>query len=157
MSFKTIIVLSSQFAGPAATLMNAACHLAHGLGREREREGERFVDYVDGSGRRLSTLSFWPLILLEGKPTKMWAFFDALAHAGVPHGAFVDTMIDGGSEVQLQRTQESTRDHLGLVAVAGFGSADLFAPLTKRFSVWRPRTPTPPPLPGTHHQRDVTT
>ena len=71
----------------------------------------------------------------------MWAFFDALELAGAPRGAFTGTMIEGGSEVQMERTRQIGRDELPLVAVAGFASVDVLTPLTKRFSLWRPERP----------------
>lgn len=141
-SYKTVIVFNEQFAGPHAVLMNAACHLAQGLGWQQHGEAHsRFVDYVDANGGRLPSISFWPLVLLTGRTAKMWALFDALELAGAPRGAFVGTMIEGGSEVQMDRTRQSGRDELPLVAVAGFASVEVLTPLTKRFSLWRPERP----------------
>lgn len=121
-----------------ATQLNAVSHIAQSLGRQLATErAAGFVDYVSASGDRFLSLSTWPLILMQGKPTKMWSFYDALSTAASPHAAFVDTMTSGGSALQVANTAKTLRDDLELIAVAGFGTDEFLAAHTKRFSLWR--------------------
>ena len=140
--YKTIIVLNDEYAHNLPVLVNAVGHVAQGLGAQLATfENARFAEYVDADGRRYPSISWWPVITLAGRPSRMWHCFDALERHGVPRAVFLSTMIEGGSDVQLTRTAGVTRDQVGIVALGGFGSTDVWTPLTKRFSLWR--TPSP--------------
>jgi hypothetical protein len=138
-SFKSVVVVNEKLTLPLGLVANAVAHVAQSLGRQlADHSDARFVDYRDRQGRRFPTVSWWPMILLGGAPNRMWVLFDSLTQAHAPRCVYLDSMIDGGSETQLERTNALERGEMNLIAVAAFASSEVLAPLTKRFSLWRP-------------------
>jgi hypothetical protein len=136
--YKTIIVLNEEYTQNLPVIVNAVGHVAQSVGAQLATfDHARFAEYVDAGGHKYPSISWWPVIILKGRPSKIWAYLDALEQQGAPRAAFLSTMIEDGSDIQLARTAGLRRDQLGIVALAGFGKADALAPLTKRFSLWR--------------------
>lgn len=135
---KSIIVLAETLRGRPAEALNVMGHLSQAIGAQAQGGTDaRFVDYQDQDGGRYPGISWWPLICLSGRPTKMWAYWDELVTRDLARGAFFETMLVGGSEEQLRATAERPRAELPILGVAAFGDAATLDPLGRKFSLWR--------------------
>lgn len=156
-NLKTVIALSQAFDHRLAVQLNALGHLAQSLGHQaaHKRVGH-YVSYHDVSGTDLGMLSWWPLIVLTGRPTKIGELWSALQREQCVRACFVDTMIQGGSEAQLAATAEVGLKDERIVALAAFGLSERLNALTKKLSLWKGPRPvsnsdlvppvSPPPL-----------
>ncbi|PVM88392.1 DUF2000 domain-containing protein [Caulobacter radicis] len=135
---KSIIILAETLRGRPAEALNVMGHLSQAIGAQAKGSADaRFVDYQDQEGGRYPGISWWPLICLSGRPTKMWAYWDELVSRDLPRGAFFETMLTGGSEEQVRKTAEHARPDLPLLGVAVFGEAAVLDPLGRKFSLWK--------------------
>src|SRR5216110_2138895 len=81
MIFKTVVVLNERYPDEPAVFMTAIGHVAQSLGRQMAEHGAaRFVDYIEAGGSHLPSISWWPFVVLQGVPGRMWALFDACEH-----------------------------------------------------------------------------
>jgi hypothetical protein len=137
MKRSTIILFDGLHTRPGVTL-NIAAHLAQSITAQSGlRADGRFVDYVDKSGATYPSISWWPVIILSGRRAKMWACWDQIETLDLPRAAFFESMLEGGSEIQLTRTALLDRQDLELLGVAAFGDIATLQPITRQFSLWR--------------------
>lgn len=136
---KTIVALSQAFDPHPAQQLNAIGHLAQAIGAAALSQGWfKPATYVDGAASDLATLSWWPLVVLTGRANKVFELWQGLSNMRWPKACFVEAMIHGGTELQLEATSAlAVHDHK-IVAVAAFGPTAELQPLTKRLSLWRP-------------------
>lgn len=134
---KTVIALSHAYDDRLAQQLNALGHLAQAIGAEAAaRQIFNGAAYADALGRPLGVLSWWPVIVLGGRASKIGEFWAALGQRDWPKACFTQTMITGGSAAQLEATA-ALQGPLPIVAVAAFGPASELNLLTKKLSLWR--------------------
>lgn len=133
---KTVIALSKRFDDQLAVQLNAVGHLAQAVGHAARDLA--VAEYTTSNGQSLGALGWWPLIALSGRAGKVEEFWRSVAGTSLPRACFVETMIQGGSEVQLEATAALLGTELPIVAVAVHGPAAELDPLTRKLSLWRP-------------------
>lgn len=135
MSKKFIAVLNK--AADPARLVNALGHISVGLaGNTNQFEKMEFIEYKDNKGGIYPNISRCPFIVLKGNENKIKQFREALIEIELPYSCFLDTMIEGGSDVQVENTLKKTPEELSVLAIVTFGERDILDPLTKKFSIW---------------------
>jgi len=133
---KFVAVLNEKYT--AEQLLSALGHCAAGLAANRKPAEEMdFVVYEDASGEKYPNISSQPFIVLGGKPSHLKKFRSQLEEEGIQYACYLDTMISGGSEAQVEATKLRATDELDILAIATFGPAEVLNPLTKRFSLWK--------------------
>jgi hypothetical protein len=95
-----------------------------------------FISYFDAEGNEYPNISQYPFIVLKGNGSKIKQFRRDLLDRKIPYSCFLDTMISGGSDVQVAATKEKHGEELEILAIVTFGERDALDPLTKKFSVW---------------------
>lgn len=137
-NFKTVIALSQAFDGQLPAQLNALGHLAQSIGHQTaHRRLGHFTSYHDAAGAKLGYLSWWPVIILAGRPQKIADFWSSLQPHDWPRACFTDTMIRGGSETQLAETAAKKLEEGNIIAVGAFGPDQAISALTKKLSLWR--------------------
>ena len=135
-SMKSVIALSRSYNDNMPAQLNAIGHLGQALGCATL--DLRTADYRTADRQALATLSWWPVIVLSGRPTKIAGLWAHLQDWPWPKACFVETMIAGGSEVQLGATARLRSDDLPIVALGVHGPAVELDALTRKLSLWRP-------------------
>ncbi|MCM6774316.1 DUF2000 domain-containing protein [Nocardia sp. CDC159] len=131
---RTIAVLNRKYG--AGQLLNALGHIALGAGAgfADRLELER---YEDGDGTIHPHISRHPFIVLRAdNGNKIRRLRQELVARDIPFVDFVDTMFQGGSDVQkaaTRATSEAELDYVGICFVA-MGSA--VSDLTRKFSLF---------------------
>ncbi len=137
-NMKTIIALSEEFADRPAVQLNAIGHLSQSIGFQIAQLGiGRFTPYEDADGIVLPPISWWPVIILSGRPQKVMQVWDSLRFSSFPKAVFTETMIAGGSAKQLAATRSVKLGDSKFVAIAAFGEAETLQGITKRLSLWQ--------------------
>lgn len=133
--YKWVAVLNRTVTLPQ--LLNAMGHLALGMPRQcQEETAGLFHNYEDSDGRLMSTISHWPVIVLQAKSSnQLRTLRSAALAAGVACQAFPDTMIGHSAEDQMQKTKATDEKSIEYLAVFLFGKKDDMHGLTKKFSV----------------------
>jgi hypothetical protein len=133
---KFVVVLNKSCT--ADQLLSALGHVSAGIGaNSAERESMEFVVYRDADGAAYPNISAWPFIVLRGNGSGLKRFRADLIEAGLDYACYLDTMISGGSDAQVEATSGKTSEALEILALATFGDAEKIDPLTKRFSLWK--------------------
>ncbi|GAA0317813.1 hypothetical protein GCM10009087_30230 [Sphingomonas oligophenolica] len=138
---KTVIALSKRYDDRPAVQLNAVGHLAQAIGHEARDLA--VVEYRTADGGSLGSIGWWPLVLLSGRAPKIEAFWQAARGGANPRACFVETMISGGSELQVAATAGLGAINLPIVAIAIHGPAAELDLMTRKLSLWRP-TPCAP-------------
>lgn len=132
---KSVIALSRRYDDNMPAQLNAIGHIGQALGRAPPNL--RTADYRTAEGQALGILSWWPVIILSGRPPKisdLWAHLQSRPWA---KACFVETMISGGSDVQLEATARLGSGDLPIVALGVHGPAADLNELTRKLSLWR--------------------
>lgn len=138
MSKKFVAVLNKSSEIELSRLMNALGHMTAGLaGNTEQRDEMQFVSYEDANGGVYPNISECPFIILRGTGGKIKTFRSDLAERGIPYSCFLDTMVQGGSDVQRENTSKKSADELLMYGLVTFGEAAVLDTLTKKFSLWR--------------------
>jgi len=120
------------------TLLSAIGHVTAGLsGNTSQSDDMNFIAYVDSEGNSYPNISEWPFIVLKTNGGKLKTFRDNLIESEIPYSCYLDTMLSGGSEVQVEETSKKKKDDLTILALATFGDTDKINELTKKFSLYR--------------------
>jgi hypothetical protein len=137
--YKWVVVISRK--APIPTLVNAATHLALNLPAQcGDSAAAHFHNYEGSDGNVISSISHWPVIILQAENSNQLRTLRIAAQAaGVPCQAFVDTMLGPSAAEQLRRTQATSDSDLNYLAVALFGDASVLRALTKKFSLFAER------------------
>ena len=136
MARKFVVVLNKDY--QADQLLSALGHVAIGLGANSpDRASMEFVHYRDADGNIYPNISAWPVIALRGNAGRIKRLRAELIHAGIDYACYLDTMISGGSDAQIEATESKNGEELTIMALATFAEVATIDPLTKRFSLWR--------------------
>jgi hypothetical protein len=96
-----------------------------------------FKTYASKDGAAFPWISNWSFVVLRGRGGQLRTLRQGLLDAGLPCVAYLDTMLEGGTDAEMAATAARTQDELDLLAVATFGEVDALQPLTGKLSVWR--------------------
>jgi hypothetical protein len=96
-----------------------------------------FRTYVAGDGTEFPWITNWSFVVLKGRGGQLRTLRQGLLEAGLPCVTYLDTMLEGGTEVEMAATAAKSEDELQLLAVATFAEADTLQPLTGKLSLWR--------------------
>lgn len=134
--YKWVAVLNRTVTLPQ--LLNAMGHLALGMPRQcQEETAGLFHSYEDSDRRLMSTISHWPVIVLQAKNSnQLRSLRSAAVAACLTCQAFADTMIGRSAEDQMQKTKTTDEKNIEYFAVFLFGKNDDVQGLTKKFSVF---------------------
>lgn len=139
MSSKFVAVLNKTV--DLSRALNALGHVTAGLaGNTGQSERMEFITYKDKSGASYPNISRCPYIVLKGADSKLRQFRDNLIEHGIPYSCFLDTMIEGGSDQQVENTAKMASEELKIIAIVTFADRDVLDPLTKKFSMWTYKT-----------------
>lgn len=136
--YKWVVVLNRKV--PMPQLFNAVGHLAVGMRAGCQDEAaRRFHDYEASDGKRLSTVSHWPVIVLQADNSNQLRTLRASAiDSGVPCQAFVDAMVGRSAEEQMLKSKTADESGLEYFAIFLFGKAEDLRVLVKKFSLFTP-------------------
>lgn len=132
---KTVIALSKRYDDHLAVQLNAIGHLGQAIGVARPDLDT--ADYRTADDQRLGSLSFWPLIVLAGRPGKVQELWEASRGEPWARACFVETMIAGGSLAQIEATYQLAGDDLPIIALALHGPAAALDAHTRKLSLWK--------------------
>ena len=120
------------------TLLSAIGHVTAGLaGNTEQSEQMNFISYTDSEGNTYPNISECPFIVLKTNGGKLKTFRDSLIESEIPYSCYLDTMLSGGSDVQVEETLKRKKDDLTILALATFGDTTKINELTKKFSLYR--------------------
>jgi len=133
---KKFVAVLNKSADPQK-LFNALGHISVGLaGNTSQSEEMGFLSYFDAGNNEYPNISKYPFIVLKGNGSKIKQFRRDLIANNIPYSCFLNTMITGGSEVQVATTKSTSADELEILAIVTFSERFILDPLTKKFSVW---------------------
>lgn len=137
LTHKFVAVLNKKI--PVGNLMNALGHMTAGLSGSYPNLPEmRFDTYVDKDGGSHKSISDNPFIILSAdNSNQIRTLRNELLNAGVHFTDFTSTMTVGTYKEQQERTKDTPELELEYYGICMFGSKDVLAPLTKKFSLWR--------------------
>jgi hypothetical protein len=119
-------------------MLSGIGHVAIGLGGSYQPpEDLSLVTYVDADGTEYPSISDWSVVILRGGSGQMKNLKKDLEAESLPCVTYLDSMLSGGSQVQQERTRETSAEDIEILALATFGEVSQLDPLTKKFSVWR--------------------
>lgn len=133
---KTVIVVNSEF--PAPTIINAVARSVLGLIGSNRRDAWNLLAYPSPAFSSESRISEFPAIVLRAKRSSaLEKLICALRDTGIPHNAFIDSMIGTSAENQQAATLAATPEQNKLICVALFGHEEAIRPLIKSFSLYK--------------------
>lgn len=134
---KFIVVLNRNY--ELSRLTSGMGHVTAGLvaSLAHDVESMSFLTYESKDGHTFPWISDHSFVVLKGRGGQMKTLRDNLVQSELPCVTYLDTMLEGGTEVEMAATRERTIEDIDLLAIATFGDADSLAPLTKRFSLWQ--------------------
>ena len=133
---KLVAVLNEKIETGRA--MNALAHMAVGLGGSvQNREELRLQDYVDADSGKHPQISDLPFIILRGGSGQIRNLRKAAMESGVHFTDFTNTMIEGTSVEQHERTGKMKEEELEYLGICLFGDYETVSRLTKKFSLWK--------------------
>lgn len=135
MSKKFVAVLNKS--SDVQKLLNALGHITAGLaGNTGQSQNMGFISYFDAEGNEYPNISEYPFIILKGNTSKIKKFREELIQNNIPYSCFLDTMISGGSDAQVQATRMKKADELDILSIITFADKEILDPMTRKFSVW---------------------
>lgn len=134
---KFVVVLNRSH--ELSRLTSGLGHVTAGLVASlRDRVDEMgFLEYTSKDDESFPWISDHSFIVLKGRGGQMKTFRSNLIAQGLPCVAYLDTMLEGGTEVEMSATKERTADELDVLAVATFAEKSVLDDLTKKFSLWQ--------------------
>jgi hypothetical protein len=133
---KLVIILNKR--RELSEMLSGIGHVAIGLGGSYQPpEDLSLVTYVDADGTEYPSISDWSVVILRGGSGQMKNLKKDLEAESLPCVTYLDSMLSGGSQVQQERTRETSAEDIEILALATFGEVSQLDPLTKKFSVWR--------------------
>jgi len=137
-NLKLVVLVNKRL--PSGVTMNALAHAVAGLVNligEQGRSGLNFLSFSDKDGQVYPSVSARSFIVLRGTDGDIRKLRRAATEAGFPTVCFHDAMTGDTYVEQLERSKTTNTSELTYYAVAVFGRANLLAPLTRRYSIWR--------------------
>jgi hypothetical protein len=133
---KLVIILNKR--RELSEMLSGIGHVAIGLGGSYQPpEDLSLVTYVDADGTEYPSISDWSVVILRGGSGQMKNLKKDLEAESLPCVTYLDSMLSGGSQVQQERTRETSAEDIEILALATVGEVSQLDPLTKKFSVWR--------------------
>ncbi|GAD79494.1 DUF2000 domain-containing protein [Vibrio ezurae] len=118
--------------------LNVLGHISVGLSNSLEASETAYVDYTDKDGNIHPNLSHFPFIVLKAdNSNKIRKVREEALARGVKFVDFTSTMIDGGSEVQQQVTNETAEADLEYLGISLFGDTEQLREFTKKYSLYK--------------------
>lgn len=133
---KKLYIVVNRTQDPAL-LLNATGHLAAGI--MRNADDALFHNYPNDESHLNAYLSHYPVVILQAKNSnQLKAAVLKCQEAGIRLNFFTTTMLGSSSVAQIQATKETPLEALEFVAIALYGDTETIAPVTKKFSVFKP-------------------
>ncbi|WP_104401173.1 DUF2000 domain-containing protein [Vibrio penaeicida] len=118
--------------------LNVLGHLSVAVSNLLEEGEAQFVDYVDNNGNIHPSISHYPFIILKAdNSNKLRKLKETAIENKIRVADFTDTMIEGGSEAQQQRTKNTLESDLEYLGVCLFGDTETIQSITKKFSLYK--------------------
>ncbi|CAM4262208.1 DUF2000 domain-containing protein [Vibrio neonatus] len=118
--------------------LNVLGHISVGLSNSLDASETGYVDYHDKDGNIHPNLSHFPFIVLKAdNSNKIRKVREEALARGIKFVDFTSTMIDGGSEVQQQVTNDTAEADLEYLGISLFGNTEELREFTKKFSLYR--------------------
>lgn len=136
-SKKFVVVLNKSY--ELSRLTSGMGHVTAGLvaSMSEELESMGFLTYESRDGHVFPWISDHSFVVLRGRGGQLRTLRQELLQSQLPCVAYLDTMLEGGTAVEMAATKERTVDEIDILAVATFGDADAISRLTKKFSLWQ--------------------
>ena len=133
---KFVVVLNKSY--DLARLTSGIGHVTAGLvaGCADRVDDMEFLDYVSADDQTYKSISNWPFVVLRGRGGQLKTLRTGLLEKGLPAVAYLDTMLEGGTEVEMAATRARSADDLEILALATFGDREEISVMTKKFSLW---------------------
>lgn len=136
--FGTIIAVNKTYRDQPGLLASAIGHVAQSVASQALTMPEfRQVEYLDASGNCYPKMATSPVLVMTGQANKLWAFWNEAERSESPRAAYLDSMIIGGSEVQVANTESRTRDDLTPLVIGAFCDRGLVSGVTKKLSLYK--------------------
>ncbi len=134
---KFVVVLNKSY--DLTRLVSGLGHVTAGLVASlNDRTSDlSLVEYKSADGEVYPWISDWPFIILRGGGGQIQTFRTNLRFHSLPCVAYIDTMLEGGSEAQQAATASKSSDQIIPLAVSTFGERSVIDEMTKKFSLWR--------------------
>jgi hypothetical protein len=134
---KFVVVLNRSH--ELSRLTSGLGHVTAGLAASLTQTGEdlRFLTYESADGQQFSSISDYSFIVLKGRRGQLKTFHAALREKELPCVTYLDTMLEGGTAVEMAATKQRNFEDLEVLAIATFGDVDVLNGLTKKFSLWQ--------------------
>ncbi|GAD89820.1 hypothetical protein VHA01S_028_00190 [Vibrio halioticoli NBRC 102217] len=118
--------------------LNVLGHISVGLSNCLDASETAYVDYHDKDGNIHPNLSHFPFIVLKAdNSNKIRKVREEALARGIKFVDFTSTMIDGGSEIQQQVTNDTAEADLEYLGISLFGNTEELREFTKKFSLYR--------------------
>lgn len=118
--------------------LNVLGHLSVAVSNLLEEGEAQFVDYIDNNDNVHPRISHYPFIVLKAdNSNKLRKLKEAAIENQVTVADFTDTMIEGGSTAQQQRTRDTQESDLEYLGVCLFGDTKTIQAITKKFSLYK--------------------
>ncbi|MCL1045077.1 DUF2000 domain-containing protein [Shewanella electrodiphila] len=118
--------------------LNVLGHLSVGLASQLDDSETQYIDYHDMDGNLHPNLSHYPFIVLKAdNSNKLRKVREEAISRDIKFTDFSSSMIEGGSLVQQQRTNETKEADLEYLGVCLFGDTEILREFTKKFSLYR--------------------
>lgn len=134
---KYVMVINGKI--PTERVINGLLHASLGLVHRANGEAAAdFLPYDDADESGVRMISRWPVILLKAKNgNQLRRLRQEAMEAELTVNDFVGQMMGSSAEEQRRQTREAAEADLDYWAVCLFGDAEIIAPLTRRFSLYR--------------------
>ncbi|WP_261818252.1 DUF2000 domain-containing protein [Vibrio gallicus] len=117
---------------------NVLGHLSVALSNKLDSTATQYVDYIDADGSCHPNMSHYPFIVLKGdNSNKIRKVREEALNRGITFTDFTNTMIEGGSLAQQQRTRETAEADLEYLGICLFGDTQTLREFTKKFSLYK--------------------
>lgn len=136
-SKKFVVVLNKSY--ELSRLTSGMGHVTAGLvaSLSTDISSMDFLTYESHDGHLFPWISDHSFVVLKGKGHQLRTLRDELIRNELPCVAYLNTMLEGGTAVEIAATKARTIDEIEVLAVATFGEATVISSLTKKFSLWQ--------------------
>jgi hypothetical protein len=132
---KLVAVLNEKI--DPGVVMNALAHMSIGLGSHIGKDALKLIEYVDGDGQKHTLISSMPFMILKANSNKIRALRIQALEQGINFADFIETMTTGSYIEQLERTKNTSGEHLVYYGIVLFGPWQTVSELTRKFSLWK--------------------
>lgn len=134
---KFVVVLNKNY--DLARLTSGMGHVTAGLvgSLSNDVESLSFLEYESADGQKFPWISDWPFIVLRGRGGQIKTLRESLGEKSLPCVVYLDTMLEGGTEVEMAATKSRNLEDLDVLALSTFGDREVIDGLTKKFSLWQ--------------------